>query len=229
MRYQLGGYFAMQLNRPANAPHPYFTVCTNFNDSLLDYWAWQPMAWLKHEEDLTKIKEKFALSDQRLEAIRTWVAAKETEGKLSFGKIFSDLKTAKAYRAQFFNHLPNTCILSLSFLKEDVQETLQMIKINGMGHAGHLWENLTRHLKPDPEEPGEVIGYDVIGVELGVETLDSFLVHGKNLFEPLGVQVNQYGLVPDETKEKEIINFMNNPDNPVAPELWYWAQVKLYS
>ncbi len=232
MTYQLGGYYVMRLNTYFFAPAPayhLFTVCTDFNDNLLDYLEWERPEWLHREAERASTNiETFFLADLDGEQLQAWINQKYQEGKLEWLENFSDLAAAYEYRDLFFRHVPNVYILSLSFLEADVQSTLQELKTKGIVNPGALWKQFAKPITPNPQEKGKVIGYDIIGLELGCITLDSFLVHSTELFEPFGVRINQFGLINDERKQKELMAFMNNPASPVEPESWYWAQVKLF-
>jgi hypothetical protein len=236
MAYQLAGYFAMRLHKYIFAPpplHHLFTISSRFNDNLLEYLEWEQPYWQEFDAHRNPAKiDNFLLKDLNLnqKEIEAWIENKYKHGKWELGNVFPDLATAYEFRNRFFSQLPNTCILSLSFLKREVQKTQQMFKTEGIYDAGRIWERFAKPILLDPNEKGKVVGYDIIGLEFGLEGLTSFLVHnmGHDIEKRFGVALNQYGLLKEEVKQEEIMNYMNATESPVEPLHWYWTQVKYY-
>ena len=236
MAKQMGGYYVMRLKNYSFAPAPFhhlFTVCTDFNDNLLEDWAWEKCGGknLRIEAEDDTVKQLLADPEADLEKIRSWVSSKYNSGKLKWGETFGDLATAYEYRNRFFQHLPDTYILSITFLEEDVPKILQPLKDSYTINPWELEKEFSKPIMPKPGENGKVIGYDILKVELGVVNLDSFLIHsiGWDIYDLFGVPLNRYGLLNDDTKRELIMSYMNHPENPVEEGPWFWTKVKLFN
>lgn len=230
MNHYLGGYFLIKLKPFDWSPIPeVYTCSTCINDSLLDSWSYR---WVNERvEETTAIKEQFNLSTANVVAIRHWTDKKRTEGKVGYNKVFLDLEIARQYKQKFFSHVEDVNLMALYFDEPAADAIIQELKPKsaGLGECG-LYQMLCRKVPETDNTDESVIGYDLIGVDLG-GSFHSFHCHGiaMELVQKFGLTFNRFGLYDQCEDWQPVLHALNKGEIGVEPVPWFVAKTKLIS
>ncbi len=233
MNYYLAGYYLMRLLRERSwetLQNPMIYTCSDcLNDNLLD--GGFARSWTCYGNSLELAVEEFGIDLLTLDRLQAWTEAADTAGKTGLFEVFYDANAAREYRQLFFSHGKDVKLLGL-YLPEPELERL-----------AHEDEQLTRKWEPDNNDfsnsqwlkkkhlPGKdetVLGYDLIGMSLHMN-FHTFHCHGLSveLKEKFGVEMNEYGLIPDDSRWQELSAYMNDEKTAAEPVPWFFAQVRL--
>lgn len=230
MKYYFAGYYLIKINKANYGSilgQEIHTCSTCINDSLLNSWSY---SWTdKSTEEIDEAEQVLGITSDEQKEIQNWVEKKEELKEVAWINVFSDLAVAKAYRSNFFSHLPDVEILSVYFPESEANDFLEEFKPQKKeyGTLG-LWDNLSKKVEEDPSSEAVIVGYDLIGVEWS-GNFHTFHCHdlAKDLKEKFNVSVNQHGLLDKADNWQEIVGYMNNEENGFEPVPWFFVKVSL--
>ena len=231
MNYYLGGYFLIKL-RPISfgslENRSVFTCSRCINDTLLDDWSY---SWTTYNNSgISAIKKNFELNDAAIQSIRIWTDTKyDDEKSIGWGDVFFDTGTASNYYTTYFSHLKGVKLFALYFNEQEAQEIVNEFSPteSTQGLIG-LVDSLQEKIKEDDKAGEIIIGYDLIGIELG-GYFHSFHCHDlvNDLVTKFGLSFNSYGLFDNTDNWDAVVYYMNDEDNGFEPVPWFLAKVKL--
>lgn len=225
--YYLGGYFLIKNKLFGWSPDTNGIVqtCSScINTRVFDYWCWSPANDRLTDEEKTAL----GLNAEKMRAIQTWVSEKYNEGKIIWGNVFSDLETVQAFKNLFFANRDDLYIQSIYLSETDTQSLITDFDREEMnGGRYSIWHNLTEKIREVPDSAEELLGYDLIGVDIG-GGFHSFHCHGigKELAGRFGLTLNQHGLFSDIPDPEAVRSYLNSGTAPVESVPWYIAKTK---
>lgn len=231
MKYYLGAYYFIKLHK-ANygsiKDTKIYTCSTCINDSYFDSWS---ITWSANNNkgSIKEAKKEFNLTNTQVTDIQTWADQKFEEKKIGWINTFSDYAVVSEYKNRFFNNVQDYLILSINFPETEKNDLLEEfgIKEKGIGSIG-LWENLNKNIAEVTNESETEIGFDLIGVE---ESGDFHTFHchdlADELIQKLNIEINQYGLIANEKKWEQLVEYMNDEENGFEPVPWFFVKVKM--
>ncbi|UKJ09121.1 hypothetical protein [Solitalea lacus] len=230
MNYYLGGYYLIRLRPMDFGPLVGKTVhtCSScINNSLLESWAY---SWTSDNNlQIDTIKKDYSVNDNTVSKIRQWVDRKFEDKRIGWNSVFADLETAKEYRQIFFSHLTDVKIMAVYFSESETNDFVGEFKPEGenSGTIG-LYENLSNRIIESESTKEELLGFDLIGVELD-GSFHTFYCNSisEDLLNTFGLNANEYGLFNDRIDWKPVVVYMNDEVNGLEPVPWFVAKVKL--
>ncbi|PID90073.1 MAG: hypothetical protein CSA97_04800 [Bacteroidetes bacterium] len=227
MEYYLGGYYLFRL---VELPYGSFEgrrvyTCSSYiNESYYDSWA---LPWTGDGEGLCEADIAHLQPDgEHLPQLQEWVDARFNEERMGWQSVFADMPTLHEYRRFFFPDSPAVA-LGVAFPEGERKALLEALKPAGemSGEVG-LYQNL-KAARLDAEGEGEVLGFDIIGVDVAWECF-SFHTHdlAPELQERFGLTVNAYGLLEDNEHWDAIMAYMNDRTNRFESVPWFYVRVK---
>ena len=137
---------------------------------------------------------------------------------------FADLESLIEYRNEFFPKSESE-VLSISFPETEREELLNSFdpKKTGFGEIG-LSINLKKGIEENTNEL--TLGYDLIGIEDSSE-FHSFHCHdlARELIAKFGIEINEFGLISENDKWSEMVEYMNDGKNGFEPTPWFYVKV----
>ncbi len=228
MNYYIGAYYLIKLadiewgSYQGKKVHTCSLCC---NNSYYDYWS---LSWTEDAKDICQeTKELFYLNDTLIKQIQQWADKKFNDKKIGWGNTFSDLKTLNEYKNLFF---PNSKveILSISFAENEKNMFLNLFKPknSSWGEFG-IYQNLQQEIIDSDDKNSVTLGFDLIGCELS-GNFHSFHCHdlADILIEKFDIKINKFGLIEDNDKWTEIIDYMNDDNSACEPVPWFYVKVK---
>lgn len=200
-------------------------TCSNcINDSLLDSFS---RPWTIRENDKDEVNKNFNINSETLNHIHSWTDKKDIENKIGFPELFYNIDSVREYRDRFFSHIKESMILGIYLPLSEMDNLIEEFEPQGenMGEIGLRYKLRNREHDNDN---GKLLGYDLIGVESGggFHTFHCHDLHG-DLKRDLEIELNDYGLIDNDTKWKELVDYMNDEDKGFEPVPWYFAKIKL--
>ena len=225
-KYYFGGYYLIRLAPQKNESKSIIYTCSEcFNDNLVDDWAY---TWtVNSNKNLTEVKEKFQLSDNQIDSIRTWVNNKHNEQKLGWINVFTDLETVLEYKNNFFSHLNDIKIMALYFDNFERNDILKEFKPQSE-EMGEIGLRLTLLKEIEEKEDEMFLGFDYIGIDIG-GSFHTFHCHdiGNELSEKFNLTLNDFGLFDSNNNSKHVLDYLNDEENGCEPVPWFIAKTKL--
>jgi len=228
--YYLGGYYLIRQRPIEHGSFKSKTVftCSNcINDSLVENWSY---SWtISNDSQIESIKEDYHINDEVVCSIRQWVDQAFDDKRIGWINLFGDIETAKAYKSQFFSHLPDIKIIGIYFNDEEIEALQHEFnpEVENAGPMG-LYENLSKRI-PERESSNEIfIGFDVIGMEID-GSFHTFYCHdiANDLTSRFDLTINNYGLFEDIDDWQPVLNYMNDEQNLLDLVPWFTCKTKL--
>jgi ssRNA-specific RNase YbeY (16S rRNA maturation enzyme) len=227
MKFYIGAYYLIKLNKVefGEMKHSEIHTCsTCINHSFFDAWS---IPWTEDGKNINEeIKRDFNLNEPLIKKIQTWSNQKFEDKKIGWICTFSDLDTLVEYKDKFFSNEKEYQILSINFPKPEREVLLKVFNPDktSLGEIG-LSQNLNNQISENENE--ETLGYDLIGIEQGGD-FHTFHCHdlASELIEKFGVEINEFGLLKENSNWRELVEYMNNEENGCEPTPWFYVKVK---
>lgn len=199
------------------------TCSTCINDSYFDAWS---ISWAEDGKSVSaETKSDFNLDEKLIKNIQNWTDKKLEENKIGWICTFADLKTLTEYKKSFFPEVKAE-ILSINFPETEKAEFLKLFnpEKSNLGEIG-LSKNLKNGMTEIETE--QTLGFDLIGVESSGE-FHSFHCHdlASDLIERFGIEINDFGLIKENDKWNEMVEYMNDEKNGFESSPWFYVKVK---
>lgn len=228
--YYLGGYFLIKNKTFGWSPDTNGIVqsCSScINTQVFDYWCWSPSNDRLTENDKTDL----GLDAGKIRAIQAWTVNKYKHGELRWGRVFSDLETVQVFNNLFFAYQDDLHIQAIYLSEQDTQSLITDFdheEVNGGRFS--IWHILRERIREVPDSDEELLGYDLIGMDIG-GSFHSFHCHGisgiyEELAKQFGLTLNQYGLFSHIPNPQSILSYLNSRTARVEPVPWYIAKTK---
>lgn len=225
MRYYIGAYYLIKLrdsNFGTYEGKKLHTCSTCINDSFFDAWS---ISWTQNGNKVSaETKSDFNLNEKLIERIQKWSDEKFEKNKIGWICTFADLETLNEYKNLFFPKLEGD-ILSVNFPESEKDELLSLFNPDktSFGEIG-LSINLKKGIEENKEE--KTLGYDLIGIEDSSE-FHSFHCHdlADELIEKFGIEINEFGLINENDKWSEMVEYMNDEENGFKSSPWFYVKV----
>ena len=228
MKFYLGGYFLLKLQPlkfGTKIGEIVYTCSDCINDNTINDWAY---SWtIDNSAETEEAKDKFCLDDNKVISIRTWIEKKQEEKKIGWKNVFTDLESAIEYKQTFFSHFDEIKVIALYFDEDDTRNLLDDFKPQSE-EFGEIGLRLTLLRQIEENENEELLGYDLIGIELGGD-FHSFHCHdiGTELSTKFGLILNRNGLFDDNKDWTQVLDYLNDEENGCEPVPWYVTKTKL--
>lgn len=225
--YYLGGYFLIKNKLFGLSPDTDEIVqtCSGcINTRVFDYWCWSPANNRLTEDEKTAL----GLDAEKIRVMQTWVVEKFNEGKIKWGDVFSNLETVQAFKTLFFAHRDDLYIQAIYLSETDTHLLIADFDYEEVKRGRFsIWHNLNEKIREVSDSTEELLGYDLIGVDIGGR-FHSFHCHGigKELAGRFGLTLNQHGLFSHIPDPQAIRSYLNGGTAPVEPVPWYIAKTK---
>lgn len=227
--YYFGGYYLLRpkpIDFGADKEKLTQTTSSCINDALVDTWAY---SWsIQDKKMLEQVKKDFQLDDNSIKQIQSWADKKFELGKLQWVDNFPDLDTALEYKQTFFSHLSDVSIYSIYISAADREALIKEFAIeqDNQGDFG-LQQNLLLKIQEKENDKEILIGYDLIGVEVG-GTYHTFYCNNatQELIDKFQLVLNENGLFTEVEDWTPIKDYLNNEENGFEPVPWYIAKTK---
>lgn len=227
MDYYKAGYYLIK-TRPigfGNFKDKEVLTCSScINDTLLDTFS---RPWTIHKNEKEDAIKDFDIDYKTIESIHTWTNQMDTENKIGYPDLFNSIDSAREYRDRFFQHLNDVKILGVYLPIAEKDDLIKHFEPQGekMGEIGLRCNLRKQEIDNDKEN---VLGFDLIGIEIGGD-FHSFHCHDLygDLKRDLEIELNDYGLINNDTKWKELVDYMNDEDKGFEPVPWYFVKIKL--
>ncbi len=198
------------------------TCSTCINDSFFDTWS---ISWAEDGKNVNpETKSDFNLNENLIKNIQIWTDKKMEENKIGWICTFADLETLTEYKSSFFSNAESE-ILSINFPESEREELLNLFNPEKarFGEIG-ISINLKKGIKENKNE--KTLGYDLIGIENSGE-FHSFHCHdlASQLIEKFGIEINEYGLICENDKSTEMVEYMNDEKNEFESSPWFYVKV----
>lgn len=206
------------------------TCSTCINNSLFDSWSFSWATTLKRE--LKTVKQNYLIDEEAINSIRLWVDSNfDGEPKnVGWPNVFSTPQAAKAYQKTYFSHLRDIRLFALYFNESEAGALIEEFKptFQNQGSIG-LVDILQKHITEDRITNEQVVGYDLIGVEIGGD-FHTFHCHNNevDLITKFKLEMNEYGLFEENENLPGAVNYMNDEDNGFEPVPWFLVKVKVF-
>lgn len=235
LKYFLAGYHLIKLNFAHDRGVPFEAIysCSNcLNECLLGFFA---RSWTCHESGREYAEKEFGMDPQTLDRLHAWTEAADEAGKTgTYDSIFYDVATAREYQELFFANRKDIVLLGLYLPEPEVDRVIrESLKEYHTSFSPPMTDNdgfgicrLLRKKNP-PAENETLLGYDLIGMD--GTAFHSFHCHGmsQELHEKFGVACNDHGLLADDTRWRELSEYMNDEKTAAEPVPWFFAQVRM--
>ena len=227
MKYFIGAYYLIKLRKPnfgsVFKEEKIHTCSTCINDSYFDAWS---ISWTENGKKVSKeTKSDFNLDETQIERIQKWSDEKIEEDKIGWICTFADLKTLTEYKKSFFPEA-NAEILSINFPETEKAELLKLFNTekSSFGEIG-LSKNLRKGIIERKSE--QTLGFDLIGIESSGD-FHSFHCHDltRELIEKFGIEINEFGLIGENDKWNEMVEYMNDEKYGFESVPWFYVKVK---
>ncbi len=194
------------------------SCCVNY--SCYDTWT---LPWTVDGRN----PKAFELSKNRgdIEEIQEWADAKFNTHKLGWCTSFFDYETLVEY-AKFWG---DDCVaLAVLFSEDAKNELIDRYDLHNpdtipKGNFDVLVESI-----PENKVEGDVIGFELIGPDGNLYHSHLCYSFEKELRHKFDIELNEYGLIPNEKKKGEIERFANDESESGLPYLgWYLTKIKL--
>ena len=173
-----------------------------------------------------QVPKNFSLPESELTRLHDYVAALFEQHKYGAPGFFFEQKDALAFQQQFLANLPEVKLLGI-FLHES-HFPAATVKVEP--HTGPDWPNLATLLQQRVPEPaiGLTIGFDLLGLfDYGGYEPSSYHVLEEEYRNLFGIELNEYGLFPDEADCQRVAPYTN--DIADEPATWLPFKVKLFA
>jgi len=227
VKYYIGAYYLIKLRKlnfgSIFKERRIHTCSTCINDSYFDTWS---ISWIENGKKVSKeTKTNFNLNDDQINRIQEWSDQKFEEGKIGWICTFADLKTLIEYKRSFFPEA-NAEILSINFPETEKEELMKLFnpEMSSFGEIG-IYANLKKGILEHKSE--QTLGFDLIGIESSGE-FHSFHCHdlASELIEKFGIEINEFGLIQENDKWNEMVEYMNDEKNGFESTPWFYVKVK---
>ncbi|MGH1337757.1 MAG: hypothetical protein ACRBFS_16675 [Aureispira sp.] len=226
MPYYQGGYYLVKLKElhfGSLVGRRILTPSSCLNDNCIDSWAY---SWAG-QEDKAYALERYDWSKEKLRAVEKWVDAQFEAGQVGWVEVFRTLEAAKEYKQLFFEE-EEVLYIGISFSEQQQQE---LVEYFSPPHYQEGQVGLQQFLcQKTPENPaGEVLGYDLIGVEID-SSFHSLHCHDlqATLEQEFDVEFNANGLIREGKDWKVLVDYCNDENSGLAPVLWFYVKMKKY-
>jgi len=225
LRYYIGAYYLIKLRKSKFGTYEgkeLHTCSTCINDSYFDAWS---ISWTENGKIISQeTKSDFNLDKNLIGRIQKWSDQKFEENKIGWICTFADLKTLTEYKKSFFPEVKAE-ILSINFPETEKTEFLELFnpEKSSNGEIG-----LSKNLKKGIIESGTelTLGFDLIGIESSGE-FHSFHCHdlASDLIEKFGIEINEFGLIKENDRWNEMVEYMNDEKNGFEPTPWFYVKI----
>lgn len=225
--YYFGGYYLLRpkaISFGADKGKLTQTTSACINEALLDTWIY---SWFKSsKKELETVKKKFCIDDEAISQIQHWADQKYESGKLQWIDNFADLETAAEFKNQFFSHLQDVNIYSIYLSATDARALIQSFNGEAEGEFG-LRKNLLAGIPEEADSNEQLLGYDLIGVELGGK-YHSFYCDNQTsqLLAEFKLTLNENGLFENIEDWSPVVAYLNDEKNFFEPVPWFVAKTK---
>jgi hypothetical protein len=225
--YYLGGYFLIRTKLFGWSPDTNGIVqtCSScINTSIFDYWCWSPANDRLTEEEKTSL----GVDAEKIREIQSWTVNKSNKGELRWGDVFSNLETVLEFKNLFFANQEDLYIQAIYLSEPDAQSIITDFdyeEVNGGRFS--IWHILNDKIREVPNSAEEILGYDLIGMDIG-GSFHSFHCHGigNELAGRFGLTMNRHGLFSQIPDPQAIRSYLNSGTAPVEDVPWYIAKTK---
>ena len=230
--YYFGGYYLLRpktIDFGSDKGIITQTTSACINDALVDTWVY---SWsIPNKQMLEQVKKDFKLDDISITRIQAWADKTFELGKLQWVNNFSDLETALEFKHTFLTHLSNVHIYSVYLSATDTEALIKEFTNDQHNHGDFgLRQNLLLRIKEKENSNEVLLGYDLIGVEIG-GTYHSFYCNDatQDLIVKFQLSLNENGLFNNMEDWMEIREYLNDEKNGFEPVPWYVLKTKLVS
>lgn len=225
MRYYKGSYYLIKLRDSKFGTYEgkkLHTCSTCINDSYFDAWS---ISWAEDGKNVSsETKSNFKLNEKLIKEIQNWTDKKLEENKIGWICTFADLETLTEYKRSFFPKAESE-VLSINFPESERNEFLNLFNPENSSY-GEI--GLSKNLKNGTEqiETEQTLGFDLIGVESSGE-FHSFHCHdlASDLIERFEIEINEFGLICENNKWNEMVEYMNDEKNGFESSPWFYVKV----
>ncbi|MFD1014660.1 hypothetical protein [Winogradskyella rapida] len=225
MRYYTGAYYLIKLrdsNFGTYEGKKLHTCSICINDSFFNAWS---ISWAEDGKNVSaETKSDFNLNEKLIKEIQNWTDKKMEENKIGWICTFADLETLTEYKSSFFPKAESE-ILSINFPETERDKLLNLFnpEKTTFGEIG-LSINLKKGISENKDE--QTLGYDLIGIEDSSE-FHSFHCHdlASELIKKFGIEINEYGLISENDKWTEMVEYMNDEKNGFESSPWFYVKV----
>ena len=226
--YYFGGYYLLR-------PKPIVfgsdkgkltqTTSACINDAL-DTWVY---SWsIQSKKMQEQAKKDFQLDDSALTQIQAWADEKFELGKLQWIDTFPELQSALEFKHTFMSHLNDAHIYSIYLRATDSEALTNEFKSDQNNQAEFgLRQNLLRKIVENESLNEVLLGYDLIGVEIG-GSYHSFYCNDatQELIDKFQLTLNENGLFDEVEDWTPVTEYLNDETNGFEPVPWYVAKTK---
>ncbi|MDB5241563.1 MAG: hypothetical protein JWP57_2188, partial [Spirosoma sp.] len=173
-------------------------------------------------------KTDLGLDTEKIRAIQAWTMNKSKKGKLKWGRVFSDLETVQEFNNLFFTNRDDLYIQGIYLSETDTQSLIADFNYEeANGGRFSIWQHLNEKIREIPDSAEELLGYDLIGMDIG-GSFHSFHCHGmgNELVERFGLTLNKHGLFSHIPDPQIILSYLNSGTARAEPVLWYITKTK---
>ena len=188
-------------------------------DTVPDSWAydWSGAKWA----DRAKSAATLGVIGRELRGMAAWCADAFSRGLIVYPEVFKDIRWAREFARRFGVDRNCLCLIGLGFsegLQPDLlHETREIERRKGANRELKGLVEERRGMEPG----GEILGFEVLGLDLG--TFHSWLCNGleKPVLKDLGIRTGRYGLIAEEGEAEQVAAYCNRDDVASEPVCWH--------
>ena len=230
-RYYNAGYYLIKKHPIdfGNDKKKIVSTCSGcINTTAFDLWA---LSWTTQLDK--KDKSELGLNDQTIKQIQEWTEERHNDGRIGFGNVFPDLKTAKEFKDLFYKDRHEIEIFAIDFSEAETNNLIEDFAPGENGGFNYnngnfgLRDNLLKKSDETADSISDLLGFDFIGVECD-GSFHSFYCHDitKELIDKFGLTLNEHGLFENIPDSDLIRDYLNDQETGLEPVPWYIVKVK---
>lgn len=223
----LAGYFLIGV-RPYQLPGEHElrlpTVSNCINTCFPDTWA---LDWVQTPADqLQRLEADYGIGPHSLDAIREWADPAFGRGDWAWPNVLTSLEAARDAYRRFFRPL-RLRLLGLALPEDQLEIALaSLAPVHPREGDCGLYTMLKRGL---PATPGEILGYEIMGVEQGGSLHSFYCNHLQQAYRGIGLALNVHGLLPDFASARQALELTLDEATGAEPVPWFSFRVTEYA
>ena len=231
MEFYVGGYYLIEgtsikewMNHdllPSQIFTPSSCICNLHPEDIC-------LSWVKGDK---KVKEeyraKLGITKEQFAELQKNIDESFNKEKYGWLQVFIEVEDARRYYNHWLSNQPDIKLIAIALNEEHRGIFLEEEKPEG-NNAGSYgnWLSLQNGVTIDMGEG--LLGYEVLGFEMG--SFHSFICNSleNDFFEKLGIRFNNRGLISTYSEASKAADYAQDPEVGAEPALWQpWAIIEL--